>query len=94
MKRAASVGRNSRSSGGLSSPVKGFVVCIANPGYSASLEPRKLYQHLEPLPNDPKSLIRVVDESGEDYLYPREFFRRLTISWPVRRALARTLSVA
>ena len=92
MKRAVSVEESSRSSGGLSSVVRGYVVCIANPGYAASLEVRKLYQYLDPLPNDPKSLIRVVDESGEDYLYPKEFFRRLDLSPPLRRALARAVS--
>lgn len=94
MKPRVSVVRNSRSSFALSSSVKGFVVCIANPGYGASLELRKLYQYLQPLPADPKSLIRVVDESGEDYLYPRAFFRTVTVSRPVRRALDRALTSA
>jgi uncharacterized protein YnzC (UPF0291/DUF896 family) len=48
-----------------------YVLCIKNDGYPASLEVRKIYN---PLP-DPEAnkhrLIRVIDESGEDYLYPR-----------------------
>jgi hypothetical protein len=51
-----------------------FAVCIDNTGYPASLEPRKLYRVLP----DPQALalgqIRVVDETGEDYLYPGSFF--------------------
>jgi len=51
-----------------------FAICISNRGYPASLELRKLY----PVIPDPAAAregqIRVVDESGEDYLYPEEFF--------------------
>lgn len=68
--------------------VKGFVLCVANPGYAASLEVRKLYEYLQPLTNDPKSLIRIVDESGEDYLYPIEYFRPVVLPLPAKRALA------
>ena len=59
-----------------------FVLCVANPGYAASLEVRKLYEYLQPLTNDPKSLIRIVDESGEDYLYPIEYFRPSCFRYP------------
>ncbi len=65
-----------------------FVLCVANPGYAASLEVRKLYEYLQPLTNDPKSLIRIVDESGEDYLYPIEYFRPVVLPLPAKRALA------
>jgi len=51
------------------------MICVINRGYPVSLDVGKLYRRLEPLPDDPKSRIRVVDESGEDYLYPRAFFR-------------------
>lgn len=51
------------------------MVCVINRGYPVSLDVGKRYRRLEPLPDDPKSRIRVVDESGEDYLYPRAFFR-------------------
>lgn len=51
-----------------------FVVCIKNSGYEASLEPRKLYVLLpDPLATE-HGQVRVVDESGEDYLYPASFF--------------------
>ena len=51
-----------------------FAVCIQNAGYEASLELRKIY---EVLPDDAAAqhgLLRVIDESGEDYLFPQEFF--------------------
>ncbi len=56
-----------------------FAVCLGNKGFGASLEVRKLYVVM----NDPDAeaigLIRVIDESGEDYVYPTEMFRRLTL---------------
>jgi len=64
------------------------LLCVANPGYAASLEVRKLYEYLQPLTSDPKSLIRIVDESGEDYLYPIEYFRPVVLPLPAKRALA------
>ncbi len=78
-RRPASAAKSSRSSTGLSRKVRGYVLCVSNAGYPASLEVRKLYGYLDPLPNDPKSRIRVVDESGEDYLFPRVFFRRIAL---------------
>ena len=51
-----------------------FVVCVKSEGYEASLEPRKIYRVIEDPRAESKSLLRVVDESGEDYLYPTQFF--------------------
>jgi hypothetical protein len=51
------------------------MICVINRGYPVSLDVGKHYRRLELLPDDPKSRIRVVDESGEAYLYPRAFFR-------------------
>ena len=51
-----------------------FVVCINNEGYRASLELRKIYQALPDEKAAKHNLMRVVDESGEDYLYPERFF--------------------
>jgi hypothetical protein len=51
-----------------------FVICTSNVGYEASLELRKLYQ-VVPDPSSSKlGQIRVIDESGEDYLYPPSLF--------------------
>jgi hypothetical protein len=63
---------------------------VSHGGYEASLEVRKVYRLLTPLPNDPKTWLRVVDESGEDYLYPGHFFRPLTLSKPIERAISQS----
>jgi primosomal protein N' len=52
----------------------GFVVCVKNKGYEASLELRKIYQAIADTGAARHHLLRVVDESGEDYLYPEDFF--------------------
>ncbi len=51
-----------------------FVVCIKNEGYEASLEIRKIYRVVADSEGDAKSLVRTVDESGEDYLFPADYF--------------------
>ena len=51
-----------------------FAVCIDNTGYPASLELRKIYQVLPDEKAAKHKLVRVIDESGEDYLYPQRFF--------------------
>ncbi len=51
-----------------------FAVCIRNDGYPAALEVRKHYRVLPDADAGDAGLIRVIDESGEDYLYPTEFF--------------------
>lgn len=51
-----------------------FAVCIDNEGYPASLELRKIYRVLPDKKASTHSLVRVVDESGEDYLYPERLF--------------------
>jgi hypothetical protein len=64
-----------------------FVVCLRNKGYEVSLERRKIYQVL-PDPEAAKvKQIRVIDESGEDYLYPQSFFAPIELSQPLRRAV-------
>lgn len=56
-----------------------FAICLANQGYEDSLEIRKLYEVL-PDPEAAKhGQIRVIDESGEDYLYPASAFSRVTL---------------
>lgn len=50
-----------------------FVICIDNSDYAASLEVGKVYKRLKTKLSD-SDFITVIDESGEDYLYPRELF--------------------
>ncbi|MDF0555505.1 hypothetical protein [Kamptonema sp. UHCC 0994] len=68
-----------------------FVVCINNTDYSASLEVRKIYQVLPDTQANNHQMIRVIDESGEDYLYPCRYFIALELSEPVQQALATCL---
>jgi hypothetical protein len=65
-----------------------FVICVRNRGYKASLELRKIYQALPDAEGEAHDLIRVVDESGEDYLYPASFFVPIQLPAPVERALS------
>jgi hypothetical protein len=66
---------------------KQLVVCINNEGYPASLEKRKIYLTLRDATADKHGLIRVVDESGEDYLYPKTFFRSIALPQAVKKAV-------
>jgi hypothetical protein len=64
-----------------------LVVCVDNDGYPASLEKRKIYVAL-PDPDATKhGLLRIVDESGEDYLYPKGFFRPIALPEAVKKAV-------
>jgi hypothetical protein len=65
-----------------------YVVCVKNRGYRASLVLRRLY---ELVPDDDAAahgLLRVIDESGEDYLYPAGYFVALELTRPAQRAIA------
>jgi len=53
---------------------KHFMICVNNYGYESSLETRKLYEVLTDRMAVKHHQIRVIDESGEDYLYPEKFF--------------------
>lgn len=68
---------------------KRFVVCVRNTGYPASLELRKIYQALADPEAETHGLLLVIDESGEDYLYPQRFFMSLDLPPPVESALRR-----
>ena len=56
-----------------------FGICIKNRGYPASLETRKIYEMLADPWAAARGLVRVIDESGEDYLYPETYFVRIEI---------------
>jgi hypothetical protein len=58
-------------------------VCVKNDDYPASLELRKIYQFMR----DSAAARRVVDESGEDYLYPDDYFVAIRLTPAVERAL-------
>jgi hypothetical protein len=66
---------------------KQLVVCIDNKGYAASLEKRKIYVALRDAAAEKHGLLRVVDESGEDYLYPKTSFRSIALPQVVKKAV-------
>ena len=53
---------------------KKFLLCVENKGYEASLELRKLYINMPDKEAENQGQVRIIDESGEDYLYPQSFF--------------------
>jgi hypothetical protein len=66
---------------------KQLVVCIDNEGYAASLEKRKIYIALRDAAAEQHGLLRIVDESGEDYFYPKKSFRPINLPPAVKRAV-------
>lgn len=56
-----------------------FAICIDNRGYEVSLEIRKLYEVLADVDAEKHGQIRVIDESGEDYLYPATSFTCISL---------------
>ena len=66
---------------------KQLAVCIGNEGYPASLEKRKIYVALVDRAAEKHGLLRIVDESGDDYLYPKAFFRVIALPQSVKKAV-------
>lgn len=64
-----------------------FVVCVRNRGFAASLELRKVYRVIPDPAAEGHRLLRVVDESGEDYLFPEICFMTIELPAPVARAI-------
>jgi len=56
-----------------------FMICVDNQGYESSLETRKLYEVFPDKIAEKHSQVRVLDESGEDYLYPEDFFSPVSL---------------
>lgn len=66
-----------------------FAVCICNDEYPAALELNKLYQVLPDVSAERIGWLRVIDESGEDYLYPGSFFQVLAVPHSVEASVLR-----
>lgn len=64
-----------------------FVVCLKNKGHEVSLELRKIYRMLPDPDAARHRQLRVVDESGDDYLYPASYFASIELPQPVRKAV-------
>ena len=64
-----------------------FAVCINNAGYPASLELHKIYRVLPDESATREGDLRIVDESGEDYLYPASYFSPIDVSTELETSL-------
>lgn len=64
-----------------------FAVCIRNEGYEVSLELRKLYEILDDAEARELGQIRVIDESGEDYLFPDDYFALVQLPAATEKAI-------
>ena len=69
-------------------PSTQFVVCIKNSGYEASLEPRKIYQVVSDKEAESHKMLRVIDETGEDYLFPASLFSPISLPQTLAKELA------
>ena len=65
-----------------------YVVCVSDGGYRVSLVVRRLYRTLPDEAARRRGLLRVVDESGEDYLFPKELFAPIDVPQSLSRKLA------
>ena len=62
-----------------------LALCLRNKGYEVSLERRKIYQTIPDRDAEKHGQLRVIDESGEDYLYPAAFFAFIKLPRTLRR---------
>jgi len=56
-----------------------WLVCVSNTGYEIDLEPRKLYERVVDEAAEQKGLVRIIDDSGEDYLFPFALFAAIDL---------------
>lgn len=73
--------------------VERFVLCMNNDEYGSSLELHKVYGVVAPLANDPDGYVRIIDESGEDYLYPAAWFENIALGATLEGRLLDTIAV-
>lgn len=66
-----------------------YALCVKNRGYAASLETRKIYRVLKDEKAAANDLVRIVDETGEDYLYPTSFFVAIELPKTAARMFSR-----
>lgn len=73
----------------MKSSSKSFLICVRNDDHAASLELRKLYELIPDAKASKLGLVRIIDESGEDYLYPEDYFVAVKLPQSVGRAVLR-----
>lgn len=71
----------------MSKAAKRLVICVNNSGYEVSLERRKIYVAIPDTRAEKMGQLRIIDESGEDYLYPKKLFVTVALRQPARRAV-------
>jgi hypothetical protein len=64
-----------------------FLLCVNNEGYEASLELRKLYENIQDKEAEHHGQVRIIDESGEDYLYPASYFAPIRLLTETRKRI-------
>ena len=67
---------------------KQYVICISNTDYTASLELRKIYEVIPDAKASKIDHLRIIAESGEDYLYPSSRFIEISLPKTIRDALS------
>ena len=74
--------------------ITGYALCLNNTEYEISLEVRKVYPIIELEKNDTvEGFIRIVDESGEDYLYAGKRFAVIEVSPQIEKELQKSLAL-
>ena len=71
----------------MAKPTRQFAVCVRNEGYEVSLELRKIYEVVPDAVAVRHRQVRVIDESGDDYLFPASWFAALELPAPTKRAV-------
>jgi len=69
-------------------PTDQFLLCVSNESYPSSLEVRKVYRALPDPVAASRGFVRVIDESGEDYLYPSDYFVAIDLPQAAARVFA------
>jgi hypothetical protein len=67
-----------------------ILLCVENKGYEASLELRKLYLNIPDKEAENHAQWRIIDKSGEDYLYPARFFAPVKLMTETRKKILET----
>ena len=75
----------------MSTTITSYVLCIDDGGYPESLEVRKIYPVLPDDKAAARDYVRIIDETGEDYLYPQKFFRAIELSHDLEVAVRRAV---
>jgi hypothetical protein len=83
--------KSSASSSDREAGIARFVLCVRNRDYPASLELRKVYRLLKDKQASRHRQMRVIDESGEDYLYPEDYFVPIKLPQAAERAVLKAI---